>query len=139
MRMEILYHSITGNTKKVAESISDVLGIKAKNIKEDFVLKDFDILFLGSGVYAGKMSKHLSNFAENTKGLEGKKVALFATYGGDREAIDVMKDFLKSKNLKVIDTWGCEGRFLVANRGKPDETDLENVKGWAKKLVNHKH
>jgi flavodoxin I len=139
MKIEVVYHSLTGNTKKVAERIASVFDVEAKNIKKDFVLSDFDILFLGSGVYAGKMSKRLMHFAENMKNLKDKKIALFATYGGDKEAIHAMKTNLESKDLKIIGIWGCRGRFLFAGRGKPDKEDLRSVEEFAKNLLKHKH
>ena len=52
MNIKVYYWSKTGNTKKVAETMADVLGCKAESILSNRKPVAVDILFLGAAVYA---------------------------------------------------------------------------------------
>jgi flavodoxin len=131
MRVEVLYYSRSGNTKKVADAIASVFGVKAKDVKSEFVLKDFDLLFLGSGVYARKLGDGLMNFVKMIDDVRGKKVAVFGTYAGNSRPIKELKPLLEEKGMKVVGSWGCRGRFLFFNRNRPNEKDLEGAREFA--------
>ena len=51
MKVEVRYFTRTGNTKKLADAISEALGVKAETVDAPLSEKA-DILFLGSSVYA---------------------------------------------------------------------------------------
>ena len=45
MNIRIIYQSITGNTKKVAEAIAQAVGCNAESIESNIVLGSIDLLF----------------------------------------------------------------------------------------------
>ena len=47
---EVVYYSMCGNTKKVAEVIAAELGVKAENVKTKQELDKDSFVFLGSAV-----------------------------------------------------------------------------------------
>jgi flavodoxin len=51
MDIKVLYHSTTGNTKKVAEAIAAEAGVIAQPLTEASGSTSTDILFIGDGVY----------------------------------------------------------------------------------------
>ena len=46
-----------------------------------------------------------------------------------------MKSMLKEKNTNVKGTYFCQGRFLFANKDKPTDQDLDNVKKFAQNIM----
>jgi len=91
MQVLVLYHSRTGNTRKLAEAVSsgidEVEGVSALLKSTDEVTKD-DFLnsegvIAGSPVYFGTMAAELKkvfdDFVSTRKKMEGKPGAAFAT------------------------------------------------------------
>lgn len=130
MKSAVVYCSRSGNTRKVADAIAEDLGTTAKSVKDDFTLEGVDLLFVGSGCYAGKPGKEMERFIGNIKDI--KKAAVFGTYSGRTDAIKLMKKALEKNGITVLDEWGCTGSFLyLLNRGRPNETDLETAREFA--------
>ena len=79
MKVAIIYSSITGNTKLLAETIKS-------EIKEEI---DADIYFIGSWTNKGDASNDIINFL---KKLKNKKIAYFGTagYGGSTTYYDTL-------------------------------------------------
>ena len=83
MKIAIIYKSLTGNTKMLADKIQE------KVSKEDIIYVgepkdniDADLYFIGSWTDKGMCSKEIAEFL---KKLENKKIAYFGTagFGGD--------------------------------------------------------
>ena len=122
----IVYYSLTGNTKFIAETIkeeinADILAIKPKkelnpesssrffwggyqsSMKskpklEPFDIKplDYDLIIIGTPVWAWNFSPPIRSFIKNIN-LEGKKVALFScSAGGTEKALNKLEENLKS-------------------------------------------
>ena len=71
MKFLITYYSQNGNTEKVAQSIYEGCEgqeVEIKPIKEvnPSTLDDYDLVFLGSGIYASRVNKSLKNIINKT-------------------------------------------------------------------------
>lgn len=112
MKTLIIYYSRTGTTKKLAEKLAAVLGADLEGIKDPtdrsglkgymnsgreaafkklalidpitHNLKDYDLVLVGTPVWAFTISSPVRAFLENYKS-EFKSWALFATQGGEGE------------------------------------------------------
>ncbi|MCW4016110.1 MAG: hypothetical protein NWF06_07060 [Candidatus Bathyarchaeota archaeon] len=79
----ILYVSLTGNTRKFAENISNELKIPAVfdiTTTEPTAVKDFDMIILGTPVHGFNPSKESVAFIKRLPNGEGKQAILFCTY-----------------------------------------------------------
>jgi flavodoxin len=125
----IVYYSLTGNTKFIAEKIrselnSDILPLKPiKQLKansgmryfwggfqaymnkkpklEDYTIKpeEYDLLVLGTPVWAWRYSPPIHSFINNHD-LSGKNVALWMCYAGDGvKAMQKFKELLENTNI----------------------------------------
>jgi len=75
----VIYASKTGNTKAVATHIATKLSCDIAELgKNDVNIEGYDRMIIGSGVYAGKLSKAVRNFLAE-KDFEGKDVSFFLT------------------------------------------------------------
>lgn len=130
----IVYSSLTGNTKMVAEKIYEVVEgekslVSLNDIKE-VNIDSFDRFVIGFWVDKGTADKRTRDFI---KKLSQKEVAFFGTLGADPESdhgkkvIERVSD-LCSKNNTLI------GKFLC--RGKIDPKLVERMGKFPLKLVH---
>jgi flavodoxin len=140
MKVKVLYHSKTGNTKKVAEAIGKAVGTVAVQITDKINFDSADLLFIGDGVYGMKPNKATAAFIKTLDPNKVKNVAVFGTYGGQKKAIILMKELLKNQGINVIEeSFGCKGKsWFILNRNHPDANDLDNAQQFAKKVAGRK-
>ncbi len=165
MKIAVIYSSITGNTKLLAETIKN-------EIKENIVYFgkptdeeiDADIYFIGSWTNKGDASVDIINYLNK---LKNKKIAYFATagYGGSSEYYDTLfnrvKQYIDSSNT-ILGSFYCQGKMPIQVKERyvkmitehpedknlevslknfedalthPDKKDLENVKNWVNKIL----
>jgi NAD(P)H dehydrogenase (quinone) len=138
----VTYYSRSGNTKKMAELISDALtarGIKADLIPVEEVpidsLPGYDGFIVGSPNYFGTMAWPVKKFIDESikyyKKLEGKAAAAFTSEGiigggGDTVLLDILKTFLI--HGCVVQGLTGIGHFGPVAIGAPDERIEREVK-----------
>jgi flavodoxin I len=137
MNIKVMYHSQTGNTKKVANAIAEAAGASAEPISEGAGLTGADILFIGDGVYGGKPDAKTRDFINSLEPGKVKYAAVFGTYGGQKKFIEDMKESLKTKGIKVSsESFGCKGKaWFIFNRRHPDEQELKMAQEFAKRII----
>lgn len=165
MKVAIIYSSITGNTKLLAETIKSEINKDivyfGKPINEEI---DADIYFIGSWTNKGDASNDIINFL---KKLKNKKIAYFGTagYGGSTTYYDTLfsrvKQYIDSSNT-ILGYFYCQGKMPVQIKERyikmitenpndknlevsiknyedalthPDKKDLEDVKKWVNKIL----
>lgn len=157
MKALVLYYSFEGNTKKVADYLSKEIGadieeikpvneIKSKGfskfiwggsqvvmgkkpeilpIKSD--ISSYDIIFLGSPIWAGTYAPPVKTFVEDH--IKGKKIAYFYTHdGGHRKSVERAKEAINQNNsfLGAID-------FQGISKGKEEYKGL--IGNWARDII----
>ena len=131
MKSLIVYFSFTGNTKKIADELSGFLLktgavdiIELKNLNEtgnffkqgssafkheradigdvNFDVTGYDLICIGTPVWAFTTTPAINSYLDNCKGCEGKRVLLFTTSGGagDKRCISYMQEILATKGVK---------------------------------------
>jgi flavodoxin len=154
----IVYYSLTGNTKFIAEAIAESINadiLELKPVKEldaesgmkyfwggfqasmkkkpklkDFEINplDYDIIFLGTPVWAWTFSPPIRSFLSNYD-LKDKKVALWTCSAGTGEkAMKRFKDALKDVN--VISQFSFQEPLQ-----KEPQKAKQKAKSWAKQLI----
>lgn len=154
----IVYYSLTGNTKFIAESIkksidADILELKPiKELKAEGSMKymwggaqavmkkkpkleefdvnplDYDLIFLGTPVWAWRYTPPIRSFLSKFN-LSGKNVAIWMCCGGDGiKSMVRFKDALKDANI-VGDI-----RFQEPLKQESEEIK-EKSKAWALEII----
>lgn len=135
MKIAIRYYTKTGNTKKLAEAISNAINVEAKTVDEPLT-EDIDILFLGSAVYAAGIDQKIKDFIKSINVNVGE-VVNFSSAALIESTYKQVKKEVEAKGLKMSeDEFHCRGAFKFVHRGKPDKNDLKNVQEFAKRIVN---
>ncbi len=133
---EVIYYSLTGNTKKVAEAIATELDVIAENVKTKAKLAEESFVFLGTGLYGPWRSRGLKKFIDGNN-LDGRKVALFGTSAeGKGKEVEDLEETVTAKGAIISGRFYCKGKFLFFIRRKhPTSEDLENARKFARELV----
>lgn len=157
MKTIIIYYSLDGNVKLISETIAQEIGADLlplrlkKEIKSDSFMKyfwggkqvimkelpeleeldfnpaDYDLIILGTPVWAASYTPALRSFLERFD-LSGKKVAFFCSHeGGSGLTITNLKNRLRSSEV-------ISSTDFLAPLKKGKEAALEKARSWAKTL-----
>ena len=131
---EVVYYSMTGNTKKLADAIASELSVAAEKVKKDTRLADESLVFLGTGLYGPYQG--LKHFIDRTD-FAGRKVALFGTSGEGRgREVGALEQAVSTKGADIVGKFHCKGEFLfLINRNRPTSEDLENARIFAQQVA----
>jgi flavodoxin len=134
--VSVIYYSMTGNTKKMAQAIAEELGISAVSVKDVAEIPADGTLFLGSGCYGSKPGEDMTKFIESND-FGGRKVAVFGTSGGGTgKETQAMADALRQKGADVLGSYYTAGSFLlVVSYGHPDSKDLDGARAFARQMA----
>jgi NAD(P)H dehydrogenase (quinone) len=123
MKAAVVYHSVTGNTEKIAklvvEGMSSVSGVDAKTMSIDAVdeeyIKEAKLVVFGCPTYAGTGSWQMNKMLVTSKTkLGGKLGGVFATekyIGGGADVAElIMIDMLLVKGMLVYSAGASEGQ-----------------------------
>ena len=138
MKIAVVYDSMTGNTKKLAQAIADALGVQARNTDEKLT-GPVDLLFLGSSVYAAGASEKIKRFIAGLDKEQVKSVACFSTAALLPSTYKQVSRLLRDKGIDVkTDEFHCRGQFHFMHKGKPDENDLKQAADFARRVAGEK-
>ena len=114
MKACVLYFSLTGNTRKFAETISNALKIQAVcdiTTTEPSDVNEFDVIILGTPVHGFNPSKESLAFVKNMFEGEGKRAILFCTYRLCKGRVfGKLKKELKKKGYNTILCVSAKGK-----------------------------
>jgi len=168
MKILVTYFSQTGNTKKIAKAIKESISghevdlLPVKEV-EPANLKLYDLVFLGSGIYASRVHKTLSDLLDATQELPPKFV-FFDTHASKEGYQDGFK-LVKRKignSATIIAEFDCCGNNIGISeemqkamlerlppekrkeaeehqkwlKGRPNDEDLENAKKFTQAIIN---
>ncbi|MDF2949747.1 MAG: putative flavodoxin [Sedimentibacter sp.] len=129
MKNLVVYYSKSGNTETIAQEISkavegelkkielikdisfgwaaftSLLGLNGKIKNVDFNVKDYDNIFIGSPVWAGKNATPINTLLNNID-FTGKNVFVFITQADNKTPNTVFESIaarVKAKGGKIID------------------------------------
>jgi len=132
---EVVYYSLTGNTKKVAEAIAAELEVVAENVKSKSSLAEESFVFLGAGLYGPLRSWGFRRFIDRNR-FDGRRVALFGTSGEGRgKEVGALEEALTAKGADIVGKFYCKGKFLFfVNPTRPSSEDIEMARAFAREI-----
>ena len=135
MTNAIRYHSVTGNTKKLAEAIGETLGVPALPLSEPLE-GPVDLLFLGSSMYAFSLAPEVRQFVKGLDAGNIKRVAVFGTAAMMGTTAPKIKKLLKGKGVALDDrVFHCRGAYRASNPGRPNDEDVAAVRQFAEQVA----
>ena len=100
MKFAIRNQSRGGNTKAVAENLAEAFDAEALTIKSP-IQEYTEILFLGGGVYGGKMDNSLQNFIMQLSPDKVGKIVAFSTSGSMDSTLKQIRKEAERKGIEV--------------------------------------
>jgi len=168
MKILVVYFSQTGNTRKVAEAIFEVIEAnkEIKPLEEIQSLEGYDLTFIGFPVLQFGPPRRVRIFLEQNS--KGKNVALFATHASwnSPELAPLLEAWLQkckvpAAEANLVGFFDCQGelsessasQFLKSDYpqlrhfgslrpmtlGHPDPNDLENARLFARETISWFH
>lgn len=139
----IVYSSVTGNTKQIAEAIYNGFNEGEADIyavKDDFNLADYDNIAVGYWLTRGEPDKMVQGLLSK---LNNKTVVLFQTQGTELNSEHSITAFARAAsylgdNCKVLGTFASQGKInpamlemrKMAGKDNPHAATPENIKRW---------
>ncbi len=139
MKILIVYHSKTGNTKAMAEAVG--AGVRAEGVEavlkpvqaaEVTELPDYDGIIIGSPTYFAAVSAEIKRFIDDSikvwKELRGKVGAAFVSAGGvggggETAILDILRAFLV--HGMIVPGFVEGGHYGPLSIERPDEAKTQ--------------
>ena len=135
MRVAIRYCTRGGNTKKLADAISNAIGVDAETTSVPLT-EDVDILFLGSSVYANGVDNEVKEFIKQIHVKVGK-VVNFSTAALIKSTYKQVSKLLEEKHIPFAkEEFYCRGSFAMIHRGRPNSDDCNAAADFARKIIS---
>ncbi|MBQ9807117.1 MAG: flavodoxin [Clostridia bacterium] len=134
MKIAIRYYTRSGNTKKLADAISQALDTEALDVSNPLSEKA-EILFLGCSYYAFDVDDAVKEFIVTNKDNIGR-IVCFGTSAMMKSMKKPVGKIAKTVGVEVAnEDFHCRGRFGKIHKNRPDASDLQAVAEFAKKTV----
>ena len=125
MSTAIRYYSKFGHSKQMAEAIEDIVGAKAATVTEPLA-EPVDTLYLGAGVFLGKVGGAMMDFIATLTPDKVKCVVLFGSCAIIDSPVPQMRKALETRGIKVCDqSFTCKGSMGLVHKGHPNAQDIE--------------
>lgn len=122
----IRYYSKFGHSKQMAQAIEEIVGAKAATVAEPLT-EPIDTLYLGAGVFLGKVNSDVIDFINTLTPKMVKDVVLFGSCAIINSPVPQMRKALEAKGIKVSDkSFTCKGSMGPIHMGHPNKTDLDD-------------
>lgn len=125
MKNCIVYSSLTGNTRKVAEALAEASGVPCFAVKDAPDPAEYALLALGFWVRLGRPDARAQRYMRSVR---GRRVFFFGTLGAwpdsehARRCAAAARSLLEEGGNQVLDGFLCQGRvdpkILAVSEGK---------------------
>lgn len=135
MTAQILFSTMTGHSKKIAQNAGLKTGLPVYDLKNSPSLPPCDTLFIISGIYSGESKPELISFAKQLSPQSAQQVVLlFSSAKGNAQGS--LRSVLQAAGHKVAEeTYQCRGNFLLMGLGHPSKTEVVDAAAFIQKFL----
>ena len=136
MNVAIRYYTKKGNTKKLADAISSVVGVDAYSIQTP-IKEKCDILFLCNSIYKFGIDPEVKSFIENLDSSKIGKVVNISTSASGNSTHNQVKEMLDLKGIVLHEpSFSCKGSFLFVNKNRPNAQDIQECQRFIENIID---
>ena len=133
LNIAVRYFSRGGKTKKIADAIAEALRVESLDVSQPLE-EPIDLLFVGGGIYAGKMDKHVKEFLLNLRDV--KSIVTFTTSASGKTIHKGVTKALKDKSIIVSEEClHIPGRFAFFHKDRPNKDDITRAEFFAYEML----
>lgn len=134
MKPAIRYYSKFGHSAQMAEVVGEVAGVKPASVDTP-LSGEVDILFIGAGVFLGKVNGRIKEFARSLDPKKVKKVVLFGSSALIESPVAQMRKIFEDLGFTVAaESFTCRGAMGPIHSGHPDANDMQALREFAKTI-----
>ena len=123
-----------GNTKKLADAVSEAVGLPAEDVSVDLP-ENIDRLLLINAMYAANIDGEVKEFLARNKDKIGEVVNMNTSASGASTWKAVKRETDKL-GIKLSDNeFHCAASWIFINKGLPSEEDYARAKSFAKSEI----
>ena len=123
-----------GNTKKLADAVSEALGTEALEVSADLTEK-VDRLFLINAMYAANIDPEVKAFLQRNSAKIGEVVNLNTSASG-KSTLPLVKAAAQAAGVAVSEReFHCAASWIFINKGLPTDDDFARAAAFAKELA----
>jgi flavodoxin len=135
MNVAVVYATVTGHSRKIAQAIAQRLSVEAQDYKSKPTLDSVDLLFMVSGIYAGKSSADFLSYVKEIEPAAVHEVVLITSSMGKTTRQVMVREALEAKGVAVAsDEYTCQGNFLFFGWGHPKKEEIDGAADFAQKF-----
>ena len=135
MKLAIRYYNKFGHSAQMAEVIGQVAGVKPESVDTPLT-EEVDILFIGAGLFLGKVNGRIKEFARTLDPKKVKQVVLFGSSALIDTTVPQMRKIFEELGFKVSEyAFSCKGEMGPLHSGHPDANDLQALREFAKNIL----
>ena len=133
MKTAIRYYSKFGHSAQMAQVIGDVMGVKPESI-ETPLTEEVDILFVGAGLFLGKVNGGIKDFARSLNPQKVKKVVCFGSSAIISSPVPQLRAIFEDLGFNVAtESFTCRGSMGPLHSGHPNAADLQALREFVSK------
>lgn len=137
MSAAIRYYSKFGHSKQMAEAIEEIVGVKSATVDTPLT-EQVDTLYLGAGVFLGKVNGAVMNFIATLTPDKVGRVVCFGSCAIINSPVPQMRKALEARGITVSQQeFTCKGSMGPVHSGHPDANDIEAFRIFIKDTLNN--
>ena len=128
MKTAIRYYSKFGHTAKMANIVGELTNTRPE-LSTVRLTEPVDTLYLGSGVFLGKVDNSIVEFINTLTPDMVKCVVCFGSSAIIKSPVPQMRELLQAKGIAVSEKeFSCKGSMGPVHMGHPNKKDLDNFR-----------
>ena len=128
MKTAIRYYSKFGHTTKMANIVGELTNTRPE-LATVRLSEPVDTLYLGSGVFLGKVDNSIVEFIKTLTPDLVKHVVCFGSSAIIKSPVPQMRELLKSRGISVSEKeFTCRGSMGPIHFGHPNKKDLDDFR-----------
>ncbi len=130
MKYAVRYFSKFGHSEQMAKVIAEVLDVKPETVAVP-ISEPVDTLYLGAGVFLGKVNKTVAQFINSLNPQMVKNVICFGSCAIIDSPVPQMRKMLEAKGIHCDErSFTCKGSMGPIHSGHPDQKDLAELRAF---------
>lgn len=132
MKTAVRYFSKFGHSAQMAKIVGEVVNATPETVAVP-LSEPVDTLYLGAGVFFGKVNSAVDSFVKTLNPEMVKNVVCFGSCAIIDSPVPQMRKMLEAKGIHCDErSFTCKGSMGPVHSGHPDAKDLEDLRTFIK-------
>ena len=135
MKTAIRYYSKFGHTEKMAKIVGELTNTRPE-LATVRLSEPVDTLYLGGGVFLGKVDNSIVEFINSLTPSMVKCVVCFGSSAIIKSPVPQMREMLQAKGISVSEKeFTCRGSMGPIHKGHPNQKDLDDFRQFIRETL----